>query len=120
MGTFMKGLVTERDFWIDCIRDVVLDLGYDFEDYYTEEEGLDCADILPSEELLSDLEDDIDNIISKLDLDVYHDGREVLYEILEECQDISLCLKAIQDEKYATKLIINYLLPDVAWKITNP
>ena len=120
MGTFMEGLVSEREFWIDCIRDVALDLGYDFEDYYTDEENLDCADILPSEELLSDLEDNIDNIIDKLDLDVYYDGREVLCEILKEFQDISMCLKAIQDEKYATKLIISYLLPDVAWKITNP
>lgn len=120
MGTFMKGLMTERDFWINCIRDVVLDLDYDFEDYYTEEENLDCTDILPSEELLSDLEDDINNIIDKLDINVWDDGREILYEILSEFQDISMCLKAIQDEKYAVKLIVEFLLPDVAYKFTNP
>lgn len=112
--------MSERDFWIECIYDTVLDLGYDFEDYYTKKEALDCRDILPSEELLSDLENDIDNIMDKLDLDVYLDGRELLYEILNEFQDISMCLKVIQDEKYATELVISYLLPDVAWKISNP
>ena len=107
MGAFMKGLVIERDFWIECICDVVYDLEYDFEDYDTEEE------------LISDLEDDIDSIMNKLDIDVFLDGREVLHEILSEFQDISMCLKAIQDEKYATELVISYLLPEVARKISN-
>ena len=107
MGAFMKGLVIERDFWIECICDVVYDLEYDFEDYDTEEE------------LISDLEDDIDSIMNKLDIDVFLDGREVLHEILSEFQDISMCLKAIQDEKYATELVISYLLPEVACKISN-
>lgn len=111
--------MSEREFWINCIHDVIIDMEYDFDDYYTDEEGLDCADVLPSEELLSDLENDIDEIIESLDLDVYSDGRELLCEILDEFKDYSMCLKALKDEEYAKELIVTFLLPDVAWKFTN-
>jgi hypothetical protein len=111
--------MSEREFWIDCIYDVAIDMGYDFNDYYTEEEGLDCADILPSEDLLSDLEHDMDDIIKNLDLDVYLDGRELLCEILDDFKDYSMCFEAIKDENYAKKLVVSYLLPEVAWKFTN-
>jgi hypothetical protein len=111
--------MSTRDYWIECIYDVIIDMGYSFYDYYTEEEGLNCTDVLPSEDLLSDLEHDINDIIKNLDLDVYLDGRELLCEILDEFQDYAMCFEVIKDEDYATKLVISYLLPEVAWKFTN-
>lgn len=43
--------MSEREFWIECIYDAILELGYDIDDYCTEEENLNCTDTLPSEDL---------------------------------------------------------------------
>lgn len=99
--------MSEREFWIDCIRDAVLDLEYDPDEYDSDEE------------LLHDLLDDIDSIMDRLDLDVYSDGREVLVECLKEYQSIELCYHAINEDRCAMELIIDYLLPEVANRMCN-
>ena len=99
--------MSEREFWSECIRDVILDLQYDPEDYDS------------YEDFFGDLENDIDNIIDRLDLDVYLDGRGILTECLKEYYSIELCFKAISDEKYATKLVIDSVLYEVAYNLFN-
>lgn len=99
--------MSDREFWIDCICDAVLDLEYDPNEYNNDED------------LLEDLLDDIDSIMDRLDLDVYSDGREILVECLKEFYSIEICFHAISDEKYAMELIIDYLLPEVANRMCN-